>query len=97
MVCFLLLQLIYKNSFLYYKTVKIMIDALGFAEVIFNITVYHYGFLGPVITNSSTLYPLKTCPCYVIFYIVFLQRSICKPAALPKDQIVASKAYPLSF
>ena len=74
-----------------------MIDALGFAEVILDIVICHYGLLSPVVTNNSTLCPLKTCCCCVILYAVFLQRSICKPMALPKGQIAASKAYPLNF
>ena len=87
----------HKDSILHYKAVKIMIDAPGFAEVILDVVVRHHSLLGPVVTNSSTLYPLETCCRCVIFNAVFLRRSICKPAALPKGQIAASKAYPLSF
>ena len=74
-----------------------MINAPGFVEIILDVVVCHHGLLGPVVTNSSTLCPLETFYRCVIFYAVFLQRSICKLAALSKGQIAASKAYPLSF
>ena len=74
-----------------------MIDVPGFIEVILDVVVCHHSLLGPVVTNSSTLCPFETFCCCVIFYAVFLQRSICKLAALSKGQIAASKAYPLSF
>ena len=74
-----------------------MIDALGFTEVILNVVVCYHGLLSPIVINNSTLYLLKTCCYCVIFYAVFLQYFICKLAVLPKGQIAASKAYPLSF
>ena len=35
----------------YYKLAKIIINASGFAEVIINIVVRHYGLLDLIITN----------------------------------------------
>ena len=80
--------------------VKIIINAPNIAEVIFNIVVYYHSFLGLIITNSDTFYLLKTCYRYVIFYAldaVLLLRFICKSTVFLKGQIVASKAYLLSF
>ena len=91
------MQSIHKDNILYYKTVKIIINASGFTKVILNIVVCHHGFLGPVITNNKTFYPFIVYCHFVIFYVVFLPCSIYKPAALSKGQIAASKIYPLSF
>ena len=65
-----------------------------------DIVVCHHDFSGLVYTNSGTLYPLGTCHCYIMFYVldtVFLLHPICKPIALPKSQIAANKAYSLTF
>ena len=73
-----------------------MINVLDIAEVILDIVVCRHDFLGSVVTNSGTLYPLETCHCYAIFQTLdaaILPRSICKPAALPKGQIATSGAY----
>ena len=65
-----------------------------------NIVVCYHNFLGLVVTNNSALYPFRTYYCYVIFYVldnILLLYSICKPVALSKSQIAASKIYLLSF
>lgn len=95
-ICYLSLQSNFKDNILYYKTVKVTINALNFAEVILNIVAYLYGLLGPVLTNNSALNTLKPCYCYIIFQtldVAILLRFICKPAALLKDQIAASGVY----
>ena len=70
-------------------------NAFDFANVIIDIIVYLQ-----VITNSGTLYPLKTYHCCAILYAsdaLFLPYSIYKLAALLKSQIVVREIYPLSF
>lgn len=44
MICFLSPKLTYKNSILHYKAIKVMINALNFAKVIFDIVVCHHDF-----------------------------------------------------
>lgn len=52
----------------WYKSVKVTINALGFAKIIFDIIIHHHYFSGSVITNRGAFYSLKTCYCYAIFY-----------------------------
>ena len=69
-------------------------------EALSDVVDRHHGLPGLIVTNSGALYPLKACHCCAMFYAldaVLLSRPICKPAALPKGQIAASKAYLLSF
>ena len=43
----------------YYKLVKIIINTLGFAKIIINITVRYYGFFDLIIINQKLLFILK--------------------------------------
>ena len=56
-------------------------------ENLSNIVVFYHNFSGLVVTNNSTLYLLRICHYYAMFYaldVVLLLRSICKPAILSK-------------
>lgn len=43
----------------YYKVIKITINAPSLTKVIINIVVYYYGFLKSIVTNSSSLFISK--------------------------------------
>ena len=43
----------------YYKLVKISINATGLAKVIINVIIYHYGLPDLIITGKSLLFTLK--------------------------------------
>ena len=43
----------------YYKPVKITIDAPGLAEVIIDIVVHHHGLLDSIMTDKGSLFTLK--------------------------------------
>ena len=43
----------------YYKSVKITINALGLAKVIINVVVYDHGFLDSIATNKGFLFSWK--------------------------------------
>ena len=43
----------------YYKPVKVTIDASSFAEVIIDVVVRYYGFLDSIVTNRGLLFTLK--------------------------------------
>ena len=43
----------------YYKLVKITINAFGLAKIIFNIVVQHYDYSNLIIFNKSLLFILK--------------------------------------
>ena len=95
MVRFLSPRPTHKDSILYYKVVKVTINAPKFTEVIVNLIVCL-----SVVIDSGALYRLGTCHCCAMFYeldAVLLSRSICKLAALPKSRMVAREAYLLSF
>ena len=65
-------------------------------ETLSNVFICYHGILDSVIISSGALYPLKTCHCIAIFQILdaaILPRSICKSAAVLKDQIAVSRAY----
>lgn len=51
----------------WYISVKVTINILSFAKVIFNIVIYYNGLSGLVITNNNIFYFLKTCYYYAIF------------------------------
>ena len=75
MVYFSSPQLTYKDNILYYKIVKIMINAPGFAEVILNVVVHHHCLLGSVVTNNDSIFLPKTWHCYVTSTALYLQTS----------------------
>ena len=47
-------QSTHEDNIVYYKAVKVMINAPGFAEVILNIVVRYHCLLGSVVINSSS-------------------------------------------
>lgn len=54
-IYFLSLQSTYKNSILYYKAIKIIINLRNFVKVIFNIIKHYCNFLGLVAINKKNL------------------------------------------
>ena len=44
---------------IYYKIVKVIINAKGFIEVIINVVVKHHGFLNSIINNRKSLFISK--------------------------------------
>ena len=52
----------------YYKSVKIMIDAPGFEKVIINVMVWYYGLSNSIIADQGSLYILKfwSLLCYFL-------------------------------
>ena len=95
-ICFLLLQLTYKDSILYYNSIKVIINISNFTKVIFNIIVYYYCFLCLVITDNNFFCNFNLYHNYIMFYILnktFLLYFICILVALLKSQIIFSKAY----
>ena len=53
---------------IYYKLVKVIIDAPGLAEVIINVVVRHHGLLNSIVTNRGSLFTSKFCSllCYFL-------------------------------
>ena len=47
------------TKIVYYKLVKIMIDALGLAKVIINVVIYHHGVPESIVTDQSLLFTSK--------------------------------------
>ena len=47
------------TKMVYYKSVKITIDAPGFIEIIVDIVVKHYSLLDSIVTNRGLLFNLK--------------------------------------
>ncbi len=43
----------------HYVLVKVMINALGLAEVIINVVVHHYGFPKSIVTDRGLLFTSK--------------------------------------
>ena len=52
----------------YYKSVKVIIDAPDFAEVIINVMIKHYGFPDSIVTNRELLFTSKfwSLLCYFL-------------------------------
>ncbi len=44
---------------IYYEPVKVIINALGFAEIILDVLVWHHGLPNSIISNKSSVYLLK--------------------------------------
>ena len=63
MICFLLPQSTHKNSILYHKAVKVMINASNFAKIIVNVIVCL-----SVVTNSGALYTSLNLSLLFYFY-----------------------------
>ena len=47
------------TKMVYYKPVKVTIDALGLAEVIINVVVRHHGLSDSIITDRGSLFTSK--------------------------------------
>ena len=73
----------HKDNILYHKVVKIMINALGFAEVIYNVVICHHCLLGSVVTNSGSFFFFKTWHCYITSTTFYLQTS--GPTKMPNN------------
>ena len=52
----------------HYKSVKITIDAPGFAEVIINIVVRHHGLPDLIMTDRGSLFTSKFCSLLCYFF-----------------------------
>ena len=52
----------------YYKLIKITIDALGLAEVIFNVIIWHHGLPDSIVFNRGLLFTPKfwSSLCYFL-------------------------------
>ena len=47
------------TKMVYYKPVKVIIDAPGLAEVILDVVVWHYGLPDSIVTNRGSLFTSK--------------------------------------
>ena len=56
------------TKMVYYKSVKVIIDAPDFAEVIINVMIKHYGFPDSIVTNRELLFTSKfwSLLCYFV-------------------------------
>ncbi len=56
------------TKMVYYKPVKVMIDAPGLAEVIINMVVYYHGVLESILTDQGLLFISKfwSLLCYFL-------------------------------
>ena len=56
------------TKIMYYKLVKVTIDALWLAEVILDVVVWHYSLLNSIVTNRGLLFTLKfwSLLCYFL-------------------------------
>ena len=52
----------------YYKLVKISINALGLAKVIINVVVWHYSLPDSIVTNNDLLFTLKFWLLHCYFF-----------------------------
>ena len=92
MICFLSLELIHKNSNLYHKTVKFMINTSNTLKIIFNIVICYYELLNFIIINSKFFFYFKIWHYSIIFQILdiaILLYSIYKTGSYIKKKIVS--------
>ena len=56
------------TKMVYYKSVKIAINALGLAEVIINVVVWHHNLLDSIVSDRGFLFTLKFCLLLCYFF-----------------------------
>ena len=56
------------TKIVYYKLIKVTIDAPGLAEIIINVVVRHHGLLDSIVTNRGFLFTSKlwSLLCYFL-------------------------------
>ena len=47
------------TKMVYYEPIKVIIDTLGLAEVIFNMVVCYYGLPNSIVSDKDSLFALK--------------------------------------
>lgn len=79
----------------YYKPVRVIIDAPSLAEVIIELVVQHYGFPDSIVSDWDLFFSLKFC----YFYIISMESSkdsqplfICKLIVRIKDKTVLCRS-----
>ena len=64
------------TKMVYYRPVKVTIDASGFAEIIINIVIRHHGLSDSIVTNQGLLFTLKFWSLLCYFLGIKLRLSI---------------------
>ena len=78
------------TKMVYYKPIKVTIDASGLAKIIINVVVRHHGLLDLIVTNGGYFSPWSSGHCYVISSTLsggYEPPSILKRMAKPRDKI----------
>ena len=63
------------TKMVYYKPIKITINAQGLAEVIIDIVVYHHGLSNSIVTNRGSLFTSKFWSSFCYFFSINRQLS----------------------
>ena len=80
------------TKMVYYKPVKVTINALGLAKVILNVIIWHHGISNSIVTDRSSLLNLSSGHHYAISLVSSedsLPSSIHRQTARSKGKIVS--------